>query len=298
MGELRLGGLPATGGAEVTPPAVGQASRLPGRELPATGNVWVTANTYRLNAGASLAGAGFTQDSFGLTAGGDRRIDLTGGLTLLAGGFLSFARHERDFEHHGSGETSGFGVGGYATVLHKDGWYGDLVLRADRSSNKLHARAVDGFVTDARYSGEAAGASLELGRHVTSGHLWLEPSLQMALAETYDTERQSVYQERIHVRIDGSTAAQYRVQLRGGADLGRWRPYARVAEVKSDTSGGGLHVEGSEWTPGFDGWRFEAGLGAAFLIDPQSQLYFDYEYNKAAAYERSWSLSLGYRRAW
>jgi outer membrane autotransporter protein len=278
MGELRMGGLPETG------------------------TIWVTANTYRLNAGAGLSGDGFTQDGFGMTAGGDRRIDLTGDLTLLAGGFISFARHARDFENHGGGETSGFGLGGYATVLHKDGWYGDFVLRADRSANKLHAEAVDGFVTDARYGGEALGASLELGRHVTSGNLWLEPSVQMALvrlgSETYDTERQTVYHEPIHVRIDGSTAAQSRLQLRGGVDLGRWRPYLRVAEVKSDTTGGALHVEGREWTPAFDGWRFEAGLGAGYLIDGQSQLYFDYEYNKAGAYERPWSLSLGYRRAW
>ncbi|OAM87504.1 autotransporter outer membrane beta-barrel domain-containing protein [Termitidicoccus mucosus] len=278
MGELRMGGLPENG------------------------NVWVTANTYRVNAGAGLAGDGFKQDSFGMTAGGDRRIDLTGDLTLLAGGFLSFARHERDFENHGGGETSGFGLGGYATVLHKDGWYGDFVLRADRSANKLHTEAVDGFVTAARYGGEAVGASLELGRHVTAGALWLEPSVQMALArfggENYDTERQTALHESIHVRIDGSTAAQYRLQLRGGVDFDRWRPYLRVAEVRSDTSGGKLRVEGREWAPGFDGWRFETGLGVGCLIDAQSQFYFDYEYNKADAYERPWSLSLGYRRAW
>ncbi len=270
--------------------------------LPENGNIWVTANSYRLNAGGGLAGDGFTQDSFGMTIGGDRRIDLSGDLTLLAGGFFSLARHERDFDHHGSGETSGFGVGGYATVLHKDGWYGDLVLRADRNSNKLHSQAVDGFVTDARYGSEAVGASLELGRRVASGNLWLEPSVQMALArfgsETYDTERQTAYSEPIHVRIDGSTAMQYRVQMSGGVDLGRWRPYLRAAEVKSDTSGGALHVEGREWTPGFDGWRFETGLGAGYLIDAQSQLYFGYEYNKADAYERPWSLSLGYHRVW
>jgi outer membrane autotransporter protein len=272
---------------------------------PAAGSLWVTANTYRLNAGAGLAGDGFRQDSLSMTAGGDRRIDLPGGLALLAGGFVSIARHDRDFDNHGSGETSGLGLGGYATVLHKDGWYGDFVLRADRNSNKLHAQAVDGFITDARYGSEALGASLELGRHLTSGAggaLWLEPSVQLALArlggENYATERPTGRHEPIAVRIDGSTAAQYRLQVRGGMDVGRLRPYLRVAEVRSETTGGELRMEGRDWTPAFDGWRFETGLGAAWLLDPESQLYFDYEYNKAPAYERPWSLTLGYRRAW
>jgi hypothetical protein len=302
MGELRLGGLPDTGNVGVTASASQGSPPAARRELPDTGSVWVAVNTSRLNAAASLAGDGFTQDSHAVTAGGDRRIDLPRGLTLLAGGFLSFARHDRDFDNHGTGETSGLGLGGYATVLHPDGWYGDFVLRADRSYNKLHAQSVDGFVTDARYGSDALGASLELGRRVTTGLFWLEPSMQAALVrlggENYATERQTAYHEPIHVTIDGSTAAQYRLQLRAGVDLGRWRPNLRVAEVKSDTTGGALHVEGREWTPAFDGWRFETGLGASYLIDDQSQLYFDYEYNKAPAYERPWSLTLGYRRAW
>ncbi|OAM91600.1 autotransporter outer membrane beta-barrel domain-containing protein [Termitidicoccus mucosus] len=100
------------------------------------------------------------------------------------------------------------------------------------------------------------------------------------------------------VRLDRATAWQTRARLRAGADLGRWSPHIKFAEVRSDTSGGALHADGRSRAPAFDGWRFGAGLGSSWFIDERSQLYFDYEYNKAPAYERPWSLNLGYRRDW
>ncbi|MDR1011030.1 MAG: autotransporter outer membrane beta-barrel domain-containing protein, partial [Opitutaceae bacterium] len=83
-----------------------------------------------------------------------------------------------------------------------------------------------------------------------------------------------------------------------GADFGRWQPHARLAGVNHTTNGGTLHVAPYEYTPDFSGGRFEAGAGLTLMVDERTILYLDYEYDKAASYERPWSVSLGLRRTW
>jgi outer membrane autotransporter protein len=277
---------------------MGGLRSLSGQALPApqSGEFWVKGHTYRVDAGDGFTGIGFVQDTFGVTAGFDR-VFTSGKGTLLLGGFLALARTGRDYDHHGDGDTEDSGAGVYATFQHESGLYTDFVARGDLYRNKINAIETAGTRTRADYDSAAWGVSLEAGWHLKAGTIfWMEPSVQAAVArlpgESYETST------NLAVRIDGATAAQYRAQLRGGVNLGRWQLHARAGEVKSDTGGGRLRAGTESYDPQFDGWRFETGFGLSFQADANKQWYFDYEYNKADLYTRPWSVSLGYRFAW
>jgi outer membrane autotransporter protein len=104
----------------------------------------------------------------------------------------------------------------------------------------------------------------------------------------------------IPVHIDHRWSAQYRALLRFGRRLDgtRWTPYGKLGVVKVDSQGGEIRAGNRAFTPGFDGWRAEFGIGAAYRVGEDGQLYIDYEYGRATAYERPWSLNLGYRYLW
>jgi outer membrane autotransporter protein len=270
-------------------------------------NFWVRASGYHLNAGLDVSGDAFDQDTVGLTAGIDKGFALSHS-TFYAGAFLATSYSDRHYDTYGKGTTGGIGAGLYATWLHELGWYVDFAAKADRYKNDLDTRD-GGTINRIRYTNYARGLSLELGKRITIGRrFWFEPSAQAAIAwlggKSYDTTTwqngDSMYATRkgLRVELDDATAAQYRMQLRAGVNLGKWRPYAKFGEVKSDTDGGTIRAAGGSYDPQFDGWRLEAGAGVGYFITASSQLYLDYEYNKATQYERPWSFNLGYRCNW
>jgi outer membrane autotransporter protein len=267
----------------------------------AAGNIWVRSRGYRLNASNGLSGRGFDQYAYGVTAGGDRAFRTEGGVNL-AGGFVDMGRITRDFDGNGDGWTNNAAVGLYGTALKDNGWHADFVLKAERYKHSFEVGTVSGRPVSGRYGSEAYGVSLELGRRLERADgWWLEPSVQAAVAwlggETYRTTPEDV---AIDVKVDGSRAAQYRGQVRFGKQLrdSRWTPYGKFGMVKTDTDGGMVHAHDRDFAPDYDGWRFEAGFGAGYRVNERSQVYMDYEYDKAARYERPWSLNLGYRKLW
>ncbi|MDR2674534.1 MAG: autotransporter outer membrane beta-barrel domain-containing protein [Opitutaceae bacterium] len=263
---------------------------------PGFGGFWVRGNSYRVDAEAGLAGDGFAQDTFGLTAGFDRAPAWDGGVAA-AGGFLSLGRTLRAYNQHGSGGSSDAGAGVYALLMHKNGLFADIVLRGDFYKNKIDAIETAGTRTRADYDSAAWGASAEAGWRMRAGPVfWMEPSVQAAAVRLPGAHYTA--STGLAVRVAGATAAQCRAQLRVGASPGRWRIHARAGEAGSDTSGGRLRAGTEYYDPQFDGWRFEAGAGVSFQADENKQWYFDYEYDKAALYTRPWSVSLGCRFAW
>jgi outer membrane autotransporter protein len=267
-----------------------------GAETPGFGEFWVKGYAYRVDAETGFTGAGFVQDTFGVKAGFDRVFALNNG-TLGVGGFLSLGQTLRDYDHNGDGNTGDFGAGAYAILQHKSGLHADFVVSGDLYKNEINAIETAGTRTRASYDSVAWGASLEAGWRLKAGGIfWMEPSMQAAVArlsgESYATS------SGLSVHIDGATAAQYRMQLTLGANLGRWRLHTRAGEVRSDTSGGLLHAGTEHYDPQFDGWRFETGFGLSFQADANKQWYLDYEYNKAELYTRPWAFSLGCRFAW
>jgi len=228
---------------------------------------------------------------------------------MLVGAMLDAGGITRDFDANGTGSATGFSVGLYATYLHRAGWYADLVAKADFYKNKFTALADQGATTArGTYNTAAYGLSLELGRMFvrrdgTMAGWWVEPNLQVAnvwlKGTTYDTTPAA---QQINVKLDNGTAQQYRAQVRFGKQIanGRWYPYAKFAAVKVESQNAIVHADDYDLRAQsiYDGIRAEFGLGTTYLINAKSQLYLDYEYARAALYERPWTLNLGYRRVW
>jgi outer membrane autotransporter protein len=263
------------------------------------GDTWLRIGAYHLDAGPRLAGVPFEQDTFNLAAGMDRAFTLDDS-RLLAGAYVTTGRSARD---HGAGTestTGDTGLGLYLTWAHADGWYADLTGRLDTYVNSLTFRSTAGETTGARYDSQARGVSLEIGSRRAYGKFWTELSGQAAFVwldgADYDT-RGSTYD--VKIRVSDSAAAQYRLQFRAGADLGRWQPYVKIGKVRNEAIKHVLvRVDGDLFEPFFEGWRLETGAGVSWRFDGKNLLYLDYDYNKSDLYERPWAVSLGFRHPW
>ncbi|MDR2673936.1 MAG: autotransporter outer membrane beta-barrel domain-containing protein, partial [Opitutaceae bacterium] len=276
-------------------------SDKPRDAAPATGNVWVRRRVYRLDATNPLTGRGLRQYTYGVSAGADKIFGTETGANLL-GAFIDMGRTTRDFGRGGDGRTGSVSAGLYATLLKNNGWYADLVLKADRHKHDFDLKAPSGGPVRGRYNSKTFGASLELGRRLARADgWWLEPGVQAAVAGLGGASyRTTPADTAIDVKVDRATAAQYRGLVRFGHHFkdARWTPYGKFGAVKTSTDGGAIHAHDRNLSVCLDGWRMEAGAGADYRIDDLGHLYLDYEYGRAARYGRPWALNLGYRRFW
>jgi outer membrane autotransporter protein len=261
------------------------------------GNVWLHANSWRIDADRHLGGSSFTQDSFGFTAGMDKGVRFAGGLGLF-GGSVGINRSDIDFDHPGESRGDGIALALYATWM-RNGWHVDLAVKVDTYENTIDSPESDGGVSRTEYDSMGYGMSFEAGRRFAKGSFWFEPALQAAVARfdksNFTTSKQT------KVEIGSSTAAQYRGQLRAGMSLAARRlwPYVKAGETYA-AGGDGIVVmdDAQMFNTQFGGWRFEAGAGIVWVVRKNGQAYFDYEYAKADYYKRPWSFALGYRYVW
>ena len=265
-----------------------------------TGNIWLRASSYRLNADESLAGASFHEYVNALTGGIDFAHPTSSGMLYL-GAFVGMGRVDRSFDNHGDGNTSNVGLGLYATLITPACWYLDFVAKCERNKNDFSARAVDGRTTNGEYTSKNEVLSLEIGRQIRNASgWWVEPGAQIAIAWLGGNDYTTTGAAEIDVHIDNTMAAQYRFQVRAGKHTvaGRWNPYIKFAAAKNDSDSAEITAWGKTYARDCDGWRAEAGAGVSYQINSSSHVYFDYEYAKASNYERPYSMNLGYRRAW
>ncbi|AWI08762.1 hypothetical protein CKA38_05385 [Ereboglobus luteus] len=267
----------------------------------AAGSIWTRARGHQLNATNPLSGRRVKQHSYGVTAGGDKAFGTGTGVNLF-GAFVDMGRITRDFGRNSDGKTTNASFGLYGTMIKNNGWYADLVLKADRYKHRFDVSTISGRPVHGRYNSNAWGGSLEIGRRIEhAGGWWMEPSVQAAVARLEGASyRTTPSNAAIDVKVDDATSAQYRGMVRFGRQLKdtRWSFYGKFGVVKTDTNDGEIHAHGRDLTVNFDGWRMEAGAGVGYRINSGSQLYFDYEYGRAKDYERPWALNLGYRRLW
>jgi outer membrane autotransporter protein len=287
-------------------PSAQTAQSNPSASSSPNGNLWVRTRAYRLNATNPVTRMSYRTFAYGVTAGLDKLFHTENSVTLL-GAFIDAGRITRDFDITGSGgngQSNTIGLGAYLTLLNNQGWFADLVARADRYSNSFDARAYNGAITQGNYSVAAAGLSLELGKRFTRQNgWWVEPTLQAAIlwmnTAAFET-RATATHPPMHVNIASAQSAQYRAQVRFGKQIqdSRWTPYGKLAAVAVDAQSAPITAHNKTVNASNSGKRAEFGLGTAYRIDLKSQFYLDYQYDKSPQYERPWSFNFGYRRVW
>ena len=275
-----------------------------GGDLHYNGNLWARAYGNRVNAAGTLAGSAFHEYTYGASIGADKTLVQGPDGTALIGLIGDFSKTNRAFNNGGDGSTRNAGIGLYATLLCREGWFADIAGRIDTLDTKFTTAASNGSpAISGDYTTNMETISLEAGRvFMRDDGWWLETSLQAALAwagagschTTPDTQQ-------LRVKLDGGRDLQYRAMIRFGRRIGGscWYPYAKIAVAKVDTEGGAVHVGDTfAITPDYSGPRAEFGLGAACCIAEFNQIYFDYTYSTALNYNSPWSANLGYRLLW
>lgn len=126
----------------------------------------------------------FNQDVGGFQMGADRRFGSVLGGDVYAGVFGGYIYASRDFNDGGTGSTNAFSLGGYATWIHPEGWYVDMVGKYTQMWNYFKTPTLGEVnpISTGYYNIPAVGGSLEVGRRYDfgGGCFFVEPEVQLA----------------------------------------------------------------------------------------------------------------------
>ncbi|MDR2462755.1 MAG: autotransporter outer membrane beta-barrel domain-containing protein, partial [Verrucomicrobiales bacterium] len=143
---------------------------------------WVKTYGQQSNIKLGINGLGnFTDYVYGIDLGADKTWLLNADNSITGGYFLGYGGNRRDFKRNGSGDSSNYYTGFYATWLNQSGWFADFVVKGQYAGNKFKATNSDdvNFRDKGDYNNWSAGVSLEAGRRFDfKGGWFVEPSLQ------------------------------------------------------------------------------------------------------------------------
>ncbi|KXT53508.1 outer membrane autotransporter barrel domain protein [Akkermansia sp. KLE1797] len=278
MGELKLGGERQNGEFDV----------------------WVRSYGSQVNASLGISGMGnFREYQYGSDIGGDWVFAPSNKKHMLAlGAFVGYQGAQRRFhDRYGSkGETNSVYGGVYATYMHSDGWYSDLVLKGQGFDSNF-----DSYGTGEKgdFSNGGVGVSLEVGRCFSNQGGWfLEPSVQFAYLHVFSKDF-TMENSNVPVHTTDSDIYRFQGMLRMGKlfDVNgmKLQPYAKVGFEAQFSSAGEVSMAGYKFRPNTDGVRFVTGAGIAWQTTRRGQVYFDYEASVGEKYDRPWAVNLGYR---
>jgi outer membrane autotransporter protein len=156
--HLRMGDLRAT-------PAAAAGKNPPRADR------WLRFRASRLDSDNTASGTPFDQIAWGLTLGADKRFRSPAATTAFVDlGYLN-RRHDT-----ATVDTKNLSAGLYATWLHDAGWFADAILRLDRYDTTLALPARNAQIVRTDFATTAAGASLELGKRITSSFTQKQPA--------------------------------------------------------------------------------------------------------------------------
>ncbi len=212
----------------------------------------------------------FDQNTGGFQLGADKRFAALRG-DLYLGGFLSYFNASRDFLDGGSGSTNAFSVGTYATWIHPQGWYADLVLKYTQLWNYFHTPSSDGSFSTGDYSIPSLGGSLEVGKRFDVGKFFIEPQAQLAGV----WEAGNNYSASNGLMVGGSDqfSLRGRLGLRAGMDFAfsngtALEPYLKVSAVHEFLGGDRITANEIGFNPTLSGTLVDAGAGLALRLNP------------------------------
>jgi outer membrane autotransporter protein len=245
----------------------------------------------------------FDQDIGGFRMGADRRFGSVLGGDVFAGVFGGYIYGSRDFNDGGTGSTNALSLGGYATWIHPDGWYVDVVGKYTQLWNYFNTPTLENTVATGYYNIPAVGGSLEFGRRYDFGRgcFFVEPEVQ--LAGVWENGMSYNASNGLRVHGDSQTSLRGRIggrlgihlELSGGHIV---EPYIRATADHEFLTGDTVRTNQTNFDPSISGTVGRFGAGVAARISQSFYLYGEYDYATGDHIQEPWAVNLGLRWQW
>lgn len=309
MGELRLGIETAPAPVPPSPTGVGKGvveskqTIAPPAPLPRNEwAVWVRGfgNGMRINNDVSRV---FDQDVGGFQLGADKRFGSLWSGDVYLGVFGSYFYASRDFRDGGDGSTNAFSLGGYATWIHPQGWYADMVVKYTQMWNYFRTPTLNASISTGDYDIPTVGGSLEVGKRFDfADHcFFIEPQAQ--LAGVWENGMDYTASNGLRVHGDDQTSLHGRLGARLGMhfDLSEGRaiePYARAEVIEEFLTGNTVRTNSFNFDSHLSGTVGRFGGGLAAKLSQSVYIYGEYDYATGDHIQQPWSVSAGLRWQW
>jgi outer membrane autotransporter protein len=312
MGELRLGIVTAPAPAPVPPTTkeggkgVVESKEIVAPPPPPTSEwgVWIRGfgNGMRINNDVSRR---FDQDVGGFQIGADKRVGSLWSGDVYLGVFGSYIYASRDFRDGGDGSSNAFSLGGYATWIHPQGWYVDIVGKYTQMWNYFNTPTAGEIVSHSTgyYNIPTVGGSLELGKRFdfADHSFFIEPQAQ--LAGCWEDSMSYTASNGLHVHGDDQTSLQGRLGGRVGMhfDLSQGRavePYAKAEVIEEFLTGNTVTTDITGFNSSLSGTVGRFGAGLTARLSQSAYIYAEYDYATGDHIQAPWSVSAGLRWQW
>lgn len=297
MGDLRLGGSRVNEASSSSSIRTGKGTPQVSPQTYA-GNFWVNAYGAQANIDMDVSRVSKARSYvYGTDIGGDFCGYQDSEQSVSLGAFLGYQWMKHDFKDgFGSdGDTEGMTGGIYGTWLHKNGWYADLVIKAQQFENEINALG-----RSDSYDNIGFGGSVEIGKQIINEQTgwFLDPSVQVTWLHLFGED----YTAGNHLSMRNGSADiwNFSAMVRAGRNYKLMndsilQPYIKLGVEEKLSSGG--RVTANDWSARgeVDGTRFLGGGGLIWQINNTSQIHLDYELGYGGKYDTPWNVNLGYR---
>lgn len=257
--------------------------------------VWMRAYGNQHNIADASSGVGYQQNQRGLTFGADAQLgESNWTLGLLAG----HSRSDLNLSYGSSGSIDSYYVGGYATWMDPEsGYYVDSVLKYNRYQNDAKVGLSDGTRTKGDYDTHGMSASVEVGKHIKlDDGYFIEPFAQVAAAAV--AGKDFTLDNGFDANGDVSRSLLGKV----GTTLGKTislggdsmiQPYVKAAFAHEFAQRNQVQVNNNVFNNDLSGSRAELGVGVAWTVAKDFQVYGEAGYMNGKNIEMPYSFSLG-----
>jgi outer membrane autotransporter protein len=233
----------------------------------------------------------------GVSLGIDARL----GDQLSVGVLAGTSHSGLDFSRGTRGSIESVYLGTYATWLDAEGYYVDVLAKANRFSNRADVLMSDGVKAKGNYRDYALGGSLEAGRQWALADGWyVKPYAQLAAlsvqGQDYALDNGLQASNNVAKALTGKLGSQLgrRLEMAGGGTL---QPYAKLAVYREFADRNQARVNDQTFDNSLAGRGTEMGLGFSAQLTPAFQLNADFDYAVGQRVEQAYGVSAGLRYA-
>lgn len=218
---------------------------------------------------------------------------------VLVGVFTGFSRSKVSTSGYGNGSIESWHGGLYATYLHDDGFYADVMVKGNRLNNRNNGLMKNGRAARGDYHQNTFTTAVESGlNYEIIPALSIKPygKLQYARIGSADYQLSNGMRADVHSANSFQGEAGALISSSFGVHSAVLKPYTRLAMVHEFTKENDITINRAHtFSNDFSGSTGKYGLGLDAQITPQASFYAEINYLKGHKSETPVSTDLGFR---